>query len=229
MTSAFFWGGITVFWLGILATISPCSLATNMAAVTIITGGGGKTPQSALLTAASYGLGRMVTHGLLGMLIIRGLVSAPLLAIKLQSAPARLAGPFFIILGIILLEWLEVRLPGKLKKKILARRPSGALGTFGVGCAFSLIPCPETAALFFGGMIPLAIQQSSPVLYPALFGAGTALPVMLIGITLSLGVNRLANQLGKVRSIESTLRSITGYGFLGAGVFLTLDNIYNLF
>ncbi len=228
MTSTFFWGAITTLWLGILATISPCPLASNIAAVSIITGGGGKTPQNAFITAASYGLGRMVTHGFLGILILKGLVSAPSLAVKLQAAPARLAGPFFIIVGIILLEWLEVKLPGGLKKKILAKRPSGPLGTFAVGCAFSLIPCPETAALFFGGMIPLAVQESSLVLYPALFGAGTALPVMAIGITLSLGVNQLANQLGKIRSIEPILRNITGYSFLGIGIFLTLDNIYNL-
>ena len=71
MTSTFFWGAITTLWLGILATISPCPLATNIAAVSMITGGGGKTPQNAFITAASYGLGRMVTHGFLGILILR--------------------------------------------------------------------------------------------------------------------------------------------------------------
>ena len=229
MDETLLWSGFAVLWMGVLGTISPCPLASNVAAVSIITGGGGGKPQGALVTALSYGAGRMFVHFILGAILLKGLVSAPTLAVHLQRAPAKLMGPVFMILGAFLLNWLEIKLPSGLKKKILQKRPSGAWGTFLVGCGFSLIPCPETAALFLGGMLPLALSEGASFLFPALFGLGTAIPVMILGIILSFGVSHLATHLGKIRSVESTMQNMTGYAFLLYGLFLTLDNVYSLF
>lgn len=231
MTGGLLAASFTVLWMGILATISPCPMGTNVAAVSIIAAGGGKTPRSALATAGAYGLGRMTVHALLGVLILKGIATAPGATAVMQAIPSKLAGPIFIVLGVVLSGWIEIPMPksaATFKKKIL-NSGSGRPGrTFAVGCAFSLVPCPETAALFFGGMIPVAIDGGSTVLFPLLFGLGTGLPVMLLGFLLSLGINSFANNLGKIRSLESALRAVTCAAFVCIGLYLTLTHVYHV-
>ncbi len=206
-------------------------MGTNVAAVSIIAAGGGKTPQSALITAGAYGLGRMVVHTLLGVLILKGIATAPGATAVMQAIPSKFSGPVFIVLGVILSGWIEIPMPrgaAKFKKKILGEGSPGPRRTFAVGCIFSLVPCPETAALFFGGMIPVAMDQSSTVLLPLLFGLGTGLPVMLLGFLLSMGINSFASNLGKIRSVEPILRAMTCAAFVGVGMYLTLTHVYHV-
>lgn len=222
---------LTVLWMGMLATVSPCPMGTNVAAVSIIAAGGGKTPKSALATAGAYGLGRMTIHALLGVLILGGIATAPGATAVMQAIPSKLAGPIFVILGVILSGWIEIPMPksaAKFKKKILENGSGGPGRTFAVGCIFSLVPCPETAALFFGGMIPIAMDMGSTVLLPLIFGLGTGLPVMLLGFLLSLGINSFANNLGKIRSVEPILRAVTCIAFVGIGTYLTLTHVYHV-
>ena len=221
----------SVFWMGMLATLSPCPLATNIAAISIIAGGGGRTPQSAILTALSYGVGRILVHTLLGVVIIKGIASTAEASVYMQLIPSKLAGPLFIIMGVILSGWIEIRMPKgstALKKRILGGNTSGPWRTFLVGCVFSLVPCPETAALFFGGMLPLAAAHSSVWLLPAVFGLGTGLPVMAVGFMMSLGVSSFAMRLGGIRSAEVWLRAVTSVAFTGIGFYLTLAHVYHL-
>ena len=222
---------VSVLWMGILATLSPCPLATNIAAISIIAGGGGRTPQSAIMTAAAYGVGRMLVHALLGVVIMKGIASASETTLMLQGIPSKISGPLFIILGVILSGWLDIRMPkgsSALKKKILGGNTSGPWRTFLVGCIFSLIPCPETAALFFGGLLPMATAQGSMYLLPLLFGLGTALPVMAAGFLMSMGVSGFAARLGGIRSAEVWLRAITCTAFIGIGFYLTLSHVYHV-
>lgn len=222
---------VSVLWMGILATLSPCPLATNIAAVSIIAGGGGRTPQSAIMTAAAYGAGRMLVHALLGVVIMKGIASASETTLMLQGIPSKISGPLFIILGVILSGWLDIRMPkgsSALKKKILGGNTSGPWRTFLVGCIFSLIPCPETAALFFGGLLPMAAAQDSMYLLPLLFGLGTGLPVMAAGFLMSMGVSSFAARLGGIRSAETWLRAITCAAFTGIGFYLTLSHVYHV-
>lgn len=231
MSGEFLLLAFSALWMGILATISPCPMGTNVAAVSIIAAGGGKNPQNALLTATMYGIGRMLVHTLLGALIMKGFSSAPGMTALMGAIPSKLAGPVFIILGVVLSGWIEIPMPKKTaewKKKILSGSPSSSIQTFFIGCIFALIPCPETAALFFGGMIPLAIEAKSIFLLPLLFGFGTALPVMLLGYLLSMGVGKFANSLGGIRKIEPLLRSVTCIAFVGVGFYLTLTHVYHV-
>lgn len=231
MSGEFLIAAFGILWMGVLATVSPCPMGTNVAAVSIIAAGGGKTPQSALVTAGAYGLGRMVVFTLLGVLIMKGIATAPGATAAMQAIPSKLSGPIFIVLGVVLSGWIEIPMPknaAKFKKKILSGGAPGPWRTFAVGCIFSLVPCPETAALFFGGMVPVAMDQGSTILLPLLFGLGTGLPVMLLGFLLSMGINSFANSLGRIRSVEPLLRAVTCVAFVGVGMYLTLTHVYHV-
>lgn len=222
---------LSVLWMGVLSTVSPCPMGTNVAAVSIIAAGGGKKPTNALLTAVAYGLGRMAVYTLLGVLILAGVATAPGATAAMQKIPSRISGPIFIILGVILSGWVEIPMPrkaGALKKKILAAGSGGAWQAFTVGCVFSLIPCPETAALFFGGMVPLAMESGSLVTMPLLFGLGSALPLMMLGFMLSAGINSFARGLGKIRTVEPIFRGLSCAAFVAVGMYLTLTHVYQV-
>ena len=61
-----FWVGVTsATWLGVLTSISPCPLATNIAAISYI-GKQADRPRTVLLTGTMYTLGRTFTYVTLG-------------------------------------------------------------------------------------------------------------------------------------------------------------------
>ena len=77
-------GFVTALWLGILTSISPCPLATNIAAVSFLS----KKIENQKVVFWSgmfYTLGRVVTYAVLGFAIISSMVSVPVVAIFLQK------------------------------------------------------------------------------------------------------------------------------------------------
>ena len=64
---------------------------------------------------------------------------------------------------------------------------------------------------------------------PAIYGIGTALPVVAFSILLALGVRSLAKTFSTIAAVERWARRVTGVVFIGVGVYLALVNIFGLF
>ena len=80
------------------------------------------------------------------------------------------SGPIMIVVGMFLLELLSFRNKGRnlnsaSQEKIKSR---GLLGALILGSLFALTFCPVLAVLFFGSVIPLAINEQSRLLIPAI-------------------------------------------------------------
>ncbi len=69
-------GALWAFWLGLLTSISPCPLATNIAAVSYM-GRRVGSPRQVLWTGLLYTLGRTLVYVALGVAVVAGLFSAP--------------------------------------------------------------------------------------------------------------------------------------------------------
>ena len=218
---------LSALWMGILATLSPCPLASNVAALSCVVRPG--SPRGALIQGLAYGAGRFLAHLAMGALLVQGLLDAPDLYRQVLLVLAKVAGPAFLVVGALLLEWITPHGSGSWKKALTERIPPGGAGAFVLGILLSLLPCPETAALFFGGLLPLATQKGSPLLLPGLFGLGSALPVALAGWGLTAGTQALSRRLRRLDPLESLLRHLTGVAFLGVGLYLTLTHVYRLF
>ena len=67
----------TALWLGVLTSISPCPLATNIAAVSFIARRVDR-PRLVLLSAFSYSLGRALAYAAVSAVVVLGLLSAGL-------------------------------------------------------------------------------------------------------------------------------------------------------
>jgi len=220
---------LTAMWLGILTSISPCPLATNIAAVSYI-GKRVASPRKVAMAGALYTAGRSLAYVALGSLLVYGLVSAPYVSNFLQTYMNKILGPVLIVVGMFLLGLIQFgfarRAPGEHIQK--SAEGMGMFGALVLGAAFALTFCPVSAALFFGSLLPLAVTHESPVLMPLVYGVGTALPVVLFTVMIAVGTKSLSRVLAGVGRVERWARRVTGTVFIAVGVYLTLVYIFGL-
>lgn len=218
------WAGAgTAAWLGILTSISPCPLATNIAAVSYI---GRHFDRARKVIAASllYAAGRMVAYVLLGSLLVQGLLAAHRVSHWLQKWMLVAIGPVLLLTGILLLGWLKLPGTGISIAAGLTER-AARLGSFGsavLGFLFALAFCPVSAALFFGALLPVAVDLRSGFVLPSAYGIGTAIPVLIVAGALAAGTNQVARAYQKATEIERWARRITGAVFVGIGLWFTI-------
>ena len=216
--------GIPVFSalvLGLLTAISPCPLATNIAAIAYISQRV-TDRRYAVTTSALYTLGRMVAYSVLGALIIRAGFEVPGVASLLQSTGERVLGPVLITVGAILLNVHRLRFgTGNTKLSTLGERVSrwGMVGGFLMGILFALAFCPYSAILYFGVLIPIAFKTTGGIALPAVFAIGTGLPVLIFGISLSFGVSRVSGWFNALTRAQKTIRIVTSLILIGIGIY----------
>jgi cytochrome c-type biogenesis protein len=212
----------TALWLGILTSISPCPLATNIAAISYI----GKDMSSnarVFISGLSYTLGRVFTYVAIGVLLSAGLSSVPDVANFLQRYMNAILGPMLFVTGIILFGFINFSLPGINADRFKSLAGKGVVtGPFLLGVIFSLAFCPVSAALFFGSLIPLALAAHSPVIFPTLYGFGTGLPVIFFAFLIAFGMHSLSSFFKSVTRFEKWARYATGVIFLLVGGYYSL-------
>ena len=227
--SEIFIGLGTALWLGILTSISPCPLATNIAAISFI-GKRVDSPVKVFSAGVLYTLGRTLTYLALGVIIVAGLLSVPAASHFLQTYMNKILGPVLILAGMFLLELLQVSLPGMGSSERLQRGAErhGVWGAGLLGILFALTFCPVSAALFFGSLIPLAVKYESSVVLPSLYGIGTGLPVLLFAVLIAFGVQRVGAAFNRIKQFELWARRITGGVFIGVGIYYCLKFIFQI-
>ena len=210
----------SALWPGILTSISPCPLATNIAAVSFLSKKIAH-PFMVFVSGLAYTVGRMVAYAALGWIIISSLLSVPEVAQFLQKYMSKAVGPLLIVTGLFLLEIITIKLPGvalsqKHHNKLVE---SGAPGAFLLGLIFALAFCPVSAALFFGSLIPLALNSKAGTILPFIYGVGTGLPVLIFAVAIALGVTSMSHWFNKITKLEYYTRRITGVIFILAGLY----------
>ena len=219
-------GALSALWLGILTSLSPCPLATNIAAVSYI-GRQYRSPARMTFSSLAYVLGRMGAYLGLGALLVAGLLSAPRISMFLQKSMNKVLGPVLILAGLILLELL--RFPTFRGGGETMREKAGQGGISGaglLGILFALSFCPVSAALFFGSLIPLSVSGNSPVFYPLLFGFGTGIPVIVFAVMIAFGMRSIEAVFRGVTRAELWVRRITGAVFIVAGLYYSAVYIF---
>lgn len=224
------WLGIsTAIWLGLVTAVSPCPLATNLAAVTYIGRQVGE-PRKVLWSGFAYGAGRVIAYVALGGLITAAVLSATSISSALQSVMAKIIGPLLILAGMVVLKLLpspaSMGVPFAKKAERFKGTSIAGAGLLGFLCALAF--CPVSAALFFGSLIPLSIEHKHGLLYPMLYGVATAFPVVTLGVGLALGAHWAGTILKQLPRIEQISRQITGIVFILAGLYLTAKYVFAL-
>jgi cytochrome c biogenesis protein CcdA len=223
---SFYLDVFSAFWLGILTSISPCPLATNIAAVSFISRNLGSS-KKVLWSGLLYAAGRMLTYVAIAIMAVASLLSLPEVSFFLETNMHKIIGPLLIVVGIILLDVLPFTFSASLVSSSMQEK-AGKWGLWGsgiLGVVFALTFCPFSAALFFGSLIPLAIDGKSAVLMPSVYGLGTALPVIAFAFVMAFGVKSIGRVFDKLTLIEKWVRKLTAVVFIGAGLYLLLKNL----
>lgn len=212
----------SALWLGLLTSASPCPLAANIAAMSYIGREVGSRRRT-LVGGLLYTLGRAAAYAALAAILVGGLLSVPQVALFLQAHMNRVLGPLLVAVGLILLEW--VRLPA-FGSQVFDRTgerlaKAGLLGALPLGAVLALAFCPVSAGLFFGGLVPLALEHRSSLWLPALYGLGTGLPVVAFAVLVSAGVAWAGSAFNRMQSVERWARRVTALVVIAVGLYYT--------
>ncbi len=217
----------TALWLGVLTSISPCPLATNLAAVSYLARRADR-PRLVLLSAFTYSLGRALAYAAVSAVVVLGLLSVPGLSQFLQRYMNKLLGPLLVVVGMYLLGLLSAGISTTAGSEGLRKRAAegGALGALLLGALFALSFCPVSAALFFGSLVPLSLRHGSKVVLPLVYGFGSALPVVALALVATGGTKALGAAMKSVGAFETWARRVTGAVFVAVGIYLSVRFVF---
>lgn len=214
---------LTAFLLGILTAVSPCPLATNIAAIGFI-GREIESRRRIFRNGLLYTLGRVIAYTGLAVVLIAVLrQGASMFGIQrfIATYGERILGPALLLIGLYMLFGNRLRLPSfgfKGSGEGLARR--GGWGALLLGMLFAMAFCPTSGVFYFGMLIPMSATASAGYLLPVLFALATALPVLIVAWILAFSVQRIGSFYGRMRTIQRWLNRIVG------GLFILIGGYY---
>ncbi|MBI2358067.1 MAG: sulfite exporter TauE/SafE family protein [Deltaproteobacteria bacterium] len=214
---------LTVLLAGLVGSLSPCQLTTNLSAMAYLSRKVGE--RGALREALAYTLGKVLVYTLAGGAVIFLGFQLDRVAIPLVVATRKSIGPLMIIIGLGLMGLVRLRgsLGSRLASWLHPRLPHGeATGAFSLGVAFSFSFCPTLFWLFFGLMIPLALISTGGWTFPALFAVGTALPLLLFASLLASGSKVSHTLMERLKQSRPMISRLAGAIFITAGLNDTL-------
>ena len=212
----------TAFLLGLLTAISPCPLATNIAAIGFISKDI-ENRQRIFLNGMLYTLGRVIAYTLLGIILI-SILKEGASVFGIQKAVGKwgelLLGPLLLIIGLFMLFGSRLNLPKfgfDCKGEGLAKK--GGWGAFLLGVLFAMAFCPSSGVFYFGMLIPMSVTATAGWMLPILFAVATALPVLVVAWILAFSVEKVGEFYGKMQVIQKWLNIIVGGLFVIIGIY----------
>lgn len=212
---------IAAFFIGLMTTISPCPLATNITAIAYISKKIGNSKHT-ILVGIIYTIGRMIVYiGIAAVIVWIG-ISTFSISIMLQKYGKLLLGPLMLVFGILMLNIINISF-GKSSERMSKLKEylseKGLIGSLLLGMLFALAFCPISGVFYFGMLIPLALQNSDPILIPSIFAIATGLPVIIFSLILVFSVSKIGDVMKKVQTFEKWMRKAVAFIFILVGVY----------
>lgn len=209
------------FVLGLVTAISPCPLATNLAA-TVYLSRHASSRRRAVAGALAYTSGRIAAYGAIAALLALGTLGAPAVSTALQRHLPPFVGPLLVLTAMVLLDLLPLPWSGNGTNQATAERLArlGVLGEFALGFLFALTFCPVSAALFFGSLLPQALSAPSAAPPVIAYGIGTAIPVGVFAVGVAVSASFAAGFGQNLVRWQPRIRTGTGIAMLGFGLWL---------
>ena len=211
---------LSAFILGLMTSISPCPLATNITATAFISKNI-SNKREVFLSGVVYSFGRAFSYTIIGLVLFFG-ASKFHVGRFFQQNGEKFLGPLLIVIGLIMLNVITLKFLGtsnfteKLSEKFQGK---GLLGSFFIGVIFALAFCPYSGALYFGILIPMTISTIDGLYLPVIFAFGTGLPVILFTYLLAFAAGSIGVFYNKIAIIEKKMRLIAGVVFVITGMY----------
>ena len=222
----------TAFLLGLLTALSPCPLATNIAAIGFI-GKDIENRRRIFWNGLLYTLGRILSYTLLGVVLILILKEgSSMFGIQKTIGLWRelVLGPLLFVIGLFMFFGDRMNLPQfgfQGNAEGLARKGGwGALiigacgwGALIIGALFALAFCPTSGVFYFGMLIPMSATATAGYLLPVVFAIATAIPVLVVAWILAFSVQQLGSFYGKMQKVQKWMNRIVGVLFIVIGIY----------
>ena len=211
---------VSALILGLMTSISPCPLATNITATAYISKNI-TSKKKVLLSGIIYSLGRAFSYTLIGFILYFG-ASKFHVARFFQQNGEKYLGPLLIIIGLVMLNIIRLNFLrktnfiDKLSERFIG---NGLLGSFLIGALFALAFCPYSGALYFGMLIPMTIASVDGLYLPIVFAFGTGIPVLIFTYLLAFAASSIGIFHAKIAKAEKWIRRITGFIFIVVGLY----------
>lgn len=213
---------LTAFLLGLLTAVSPCPLATNIAAIGFISKDIDDR-RRIFRNGVLYTLGRIIAYTGLGIILISVLREGAS-AFGIQKGVSKwgelLVGPMLLLIGAFMLFGSRIKLPSfgfSGNGEGLAKK--GGWGALLLGVLFALAFCPSSGIFYFGMLIPMSVTATAGWLLPVLFAVATAIPVLIVAWILAFSVQHLGEFYGRMQTFQHWLNIIVGVLFVGVGIY----------
>lgn len=213
---------LTAFLLGLLTALSPCPLATNIAAIGFI-GKDIEDRKRIFRNGLLYTLGRILSYTLLGVILILVLKEgASMFGIQktIGTWGELLLGPLLLVIGLFMLLGDRINLPQfgfKGNAEGLAKK--GGWGALLIGILFAMAFCPTSGIFYFGMLIPMSATATAGYLLPVIFAIATSIPVLAVAWILAFSMQKMGNFYGKMQKIQKWMKHIVGILFLLVGIY----------
>jgi cytochrome c-type biogenesis protein len=237
-------------YLGVLTSISPCPLATNIAAISYV---GRKVGDSRWVMTAGllYTLGRCLLYLVLAVLLAGTAMSIPAVSRFLQQYMHLVLGPIFLFLGMFLVGLISFSGGGATMTEGMQKRidAMGIWGAMLLGVLFAVAFCPTSAVWFFGLValimgseagaitgvlekvgiaLPEAALPGGSLILPLVYGIGTGVPVLVVAFLLAYSAKSVGKTYKVLSNVEWWARLITGWLFILVGIWFSLTYVFEL-
>lgn len=220
---------ISAFLLGILTSVSPCPLTTNVSAIAYISKNSSFSKKQTILSGIMYTLGLATTYTSIAAIILAG-ASKFNVAKFFQSNGEKFAGPIILLVGLIMLDILKLDFLGKsnITEKISEKlKDKGILGSYFLGMLFATAFCPYSGAIYFGALIPLSIKNSGSLIYPIIYAIGAGILILFFTSIIAFSFSHLSRYFKFVQKSEKIMRQIAGYLFTATSIYYILIYFFN--
>lgn len=207
----------TAFLLGLLTALSPCPLATNIAAIGFI-GKDIENRKRIFRNGLLYTLGRILSYTLLGVVLILILKEGSNM-FGIQKTIGvwgeLVLGPLLFVIGLFMLLGDRLNLP----QFGFQGNAEGLARKGGWGALFALAFCPTSGVFYFGMLIPMSATATAGYLLPVVFAIATAIPVLVVAWILAFSVQQLGSFYGKMQKVQKWMNRIVGVLFIVIGIY----------
>jgi cytochrome c-type biogenesis protein len=210
---------ITAIILGLMTSISPCPLVTNITAIGFISKDVDNRNR-VFLNGIFYTLGRAITYTLIAFIIYLGADQFRFSGF-FQKYGEKIIGPLLLIIGILMLDIFRINFPGfsRLKLRMENRKSWRFIDSILLGIIFALAFCPYSGVLYFGMLIPMTVTSASGLYLPLLFAIATGIPVILFAWVLAYTVSGIGGLFNKIKVFEVWFRRIIAALFIIGGLY----------
>lgn len=213
---------LTAFLLGLLTALSPCPLATNIAAIGFI-GKNIENKKQIFINGLLYTLGRVLSYTILGIMLIMILKKGSSMFGVQKTIGVwgeLIIGPLLLIIGIFMLWGNKLNLPKfgfSGNPEGLAKK--GSWGALLIGILFALAFCPTSGVFYFGMLIPMSATSAGGYLLPVIFAVATAIPVLVVAWILAFSVQQISSFYGTMQKVQKWMNIAVGVIFIIIGIY----------